>query len=438
MFNSSAHITTYSRFADVCHRYMCLNPVTRILLRRIYRHIFEADCVTMRRGRWVELRYQDRWLPRNCQGRWWSLFQVPIKTHMVQSLRLLTSIDRLRQSVREIKPNRQYTRMWYLFYTSLSSNKLQRSLERAKKVKVDRNELTEEFIDARDGNDILRFIFLHPGKLYDSWRAYNVGRHLRHKWSEYCRSNMEWDWDTGSCLRNLFKIEKPLSAHGNTPLAAYDDASEQVQDMDLLQIEIGGARETMPEAIRVPYRDEHERKRYKTYYPAPESSIEYLPTTAEHPLSHMPNGSLTSSLENITFAPNTSWVSISSGPSQEEHSTTTPNNAIGTLASFDDLSEAFTNLISDALDERGLHDSPMDLDYEEGEDTQARISEGQSSDNRDVANGSNPDSKERGEQVQTAELVQNFDHNQYRDTDEVSYADSTTTYHTASSFRYKY
>lgn len=413
---------------------MCLNPAIELLLRRIYGHVFESDCVTMRRGRWVELRYQDRWLPRNCQGQWWSLFQVPITTHMIQSLRLLMSIDRLRQAVREIKPNSQYTGMWDFFYTSWSSNKLERSLERVQKVKVERNELTEEFIDARD--DFHRS-FTHD-KLYENWRAYNVDRHLRYKWSEYCRSNMEWDWDTASCLRNLFKIEKPLSACDITPLAAYDDASEQVQDMDLLQIEIGGARETMPEAIRVPYRDEYERKRYKTYYPAPESSIEYLPTAAEHPLSHMPNGSLTSSLENITFAPNTSWVSISSGPSQEEHSTTTPNNAIGTLASFDDFSEAFTNLISDASDVRGLHDSPMDLGYEEGEDTQARISEGQSSDNRYVAYGSNPDSKERGEQVQTAELVQNFDHNQYRDTDEVSYADSTTTYHTASSFRYKY
>lgn len=331
----------------------------------------------------------------------------------------MTSIDRLRQSVQEIKRDPLFAGLdnnWVTIWFPKTS--LQITLQRAQKVKIDVNAFTRAFIDAR-----LNF---------KDWMSYNESRHLRYRWSEYFRSNMDWNWDTGSCLRNLFKIEKPLPARDKAPFVA-------IEDRDLLQIKIGGARETMPEGIRVPYADEYGRKRYKTYYPAPKSSTEseYLPAAAEHPNPHMPNEPPVSSLENIARTHHILRAYIKrtyAGEVQRDNSKQSGRNA----CCFDDLSEASTNLFSEASDVRGLHDGPMDLDYEEGEDTQARISEGQSSDNRDVAYGSNSDSQERGEQVQTAELVQSFDHNQYRDTDEVSYADSTTTYHTASSFRYKY
>lgn len=51
---------------------------------------------------------------------------------------------------------------------------------------------------------------------FDNWRWYKGKCRDRHRWGEYLRSDLDWDWDTAGCLKRLFDVErlKPLPVVG--------------------------------------------------------------------------------------------------------------------------------------------------------------------------------------------------------------------------------
>lgn len=44
---------------------------------------------------------------------------------------------------------------------------------------------------------------------FDNWRWYKGKCRDRQRWGEYLRSDLDWDWDTASCLKRLFDVERP-------------------------------------------------------------------------------------------------------------------------------------------------------------------------------------------------------------------------------------
>ena len=85
----------------------------------------------------------------------------------------------------------------------LSAVQLQQSCNRAIGIEVDENELTREFLDARDQTRHARVPVLA------SWSLYKERCKVRHYWGQLLSSNLDWDWDTWSALAQLFDIGKP-------------------------------------------------------------------------------------------------------------------------------------------------------------------------------------------------------------------------------------
>lgn len=88
------------------------------------------------------------------------------------------------------------------------------SLERARGVQVQRNSLTEEFSVARNIG-LGRDPYTSEWQAIEdrrNWAYYQLHRLSRNKWGQYFRSNMDWDWDLGTCMKCMFVIEKEACA----------------------------------------------------------------------------------------------------------------------------------------------------------------------------------------------------------------------------------
>lgn len=159
---------------------------------------------------------------------------------------------------------------------------LQRTHEHATRVEVLRSDLTSEFFDARD----------HPhgkcGESQDfcSWEVYKKNCYKRRVFGECLRSNMDWNWNTGSCLRNLFKLEEPSQQSLRKPSpgpALYGYGSQG----ETAQLALEDARARLPKEIQVRYEDEKGQILYKTFLALPSteniaaSSVVPLETSAE-------------------------------------------------------------------------------------------------------------------------------------------------------------
>lgn len=85
------------------------------------------------------------------------------------------------------------------------------SLEKARGVRVPKDHLSREFRKARriglecDPKDEKRWRIVFDTR---NWAYYKLNCRSRHKWGQYLRSCMDWDWRLGTCLKRLFKVEK--------------------------------------------------------------------------------------------------------------------------------------------------------------------------------------------------------------------------------------
>lgn len=447
------------------YRYSNQTQGAEVLLYRIYHQMNE-----------IKLNYggfDQHWLPRNFRMNSLPILNIPIRLAMSRSRRLLNSLDELRQNALEPQYNYTYfTEVWEEMFKfdknilsfAYSWETIQQSHERAVEVDIIENDLTAEFLEARD--DPHACLCGSVDEDYMNWAFYKEKCRVRSKWGEYLRCSMDWDWDTGSCLKHLFKVERLL--YPNTVDLELIEANGR--DRDILQVKIGGARTTMPEGIQVPYKDEFGRTWYKTFYPGP-SSEDFTSFTEEteqtasqefsRPLS--PTGSAPGrttkrmriehetgtgdmsyravyagqSLEDVTSAPNTSWDSILDGPRKRANCEINQDGEDGPLvsASYDSKSVEPVKQLATAAIVQGVGDDSMDVDSSESENFQEHVSENPSSLIRDVEYDSfDMDIQEAREQDPSVEIEQAFKDMQYRDVDELSYADSTTTYHTAFSY----
>lgn len=153
-----------------------------------------------------------------------------------------------------------------------SEDELRRSLDRAQSIPVAESELPREFLRAREPPS------WDPSYLW-YWKSYKERQLKRYHMGEYCRSNLDWEWDTGSCLKRLFRIDRPKKCpnpdcakqRGDMGLLAMIDVplARCGTDGRALNMAIPGKGRNLLEKIHVRYETETGEVRYKTFYAGP-------------------------------------------------------------------------------------------------------------------------------------------------------------------------
>lgn len=150
----------------------------------------------------IKERLPLRWLPRRFEGNILSIFTFHITAATSRSRRLLNSFDDLKREVRASKPRFEYfTSLWKagLFAPyQMWKGDPERSRKRAQLVQIHDLDLTRAFMYARED----------PW----AWITYKEDCHQKRSWGEHLRSNMDWEWDTGGCLKRLFEVDTRTGA----------------------------------------------------------------------------------------------------------------------------------------------------------------------------------------------------------------------------------
>lgn len=192
-------------------------------------------------------------LPRRFSRNAEPVIQQLTTQYASRSHRLLSSLECLKREVRAWLPSEtkfSKRKEW-------SDEKLRISLGRAKHVRVCENDLTLQFIKARDmphqtwGD--LRF-----------WKSYKENCYMRHKWGEHLRSYLDWDWDSGGCLQRFFGSERsakkiPTEAALNVDLDMDDGEGET------LDVYIGAIQAQSLKKVRVAYHTSSGEMKYRTF-----------------------------------------------------------------------------------------------------------------------------------------------------------------------------
>ena len=115
---------------------------------------------------------------------------------IARSRRLLSSLDDLEREART-DMSRMPVRCNVIQSFDWSEEKLQHSLNRAQQAHVSRNKSSKEFRNARITDD-------SDENPYWYWRLYKRRCHWRHKWDQFLRSNLDWDWSPAHCFKWMF------------------------------------------------------------------------------------------------------------------------------------------------------------------------------------------------------------------------------------------
>lgn len=159
------------------------------------------------------------------------------------------------------------------------------TLKEARRVRAQKSGLTEEFREARriglerdplsDPKDPLRNVRNDER----NWAHYQLRRLLRHKWGQYLRSNMDWDWDLGACMKRLFKVEKHIRAGPPLNVPASSTAIDVGPGPEgTLKISMGDAQGGLPKEVQVAYKTKTGETQYMSFVPVG-SGPGYHPTS---------------------------------------------------------------------------------------------------------------------------------------------------------------
>ena len=126
-------------------------------------------------------------------------------TFLPAACRLMSSFDELAKEVQsDATPLRHFISTLNLKLsqpkcTEWTEEQLERMLDRARRVQINKNDLTKGFLSAR-GN---------PSWTVDTsgWRTYRENQAYIQYWDGVVRCNFDWDWDLSECLEQFF--EKP-------------------------------------------------------------------------------------------------------------------------------------------------------------------------------------------------------------------------------------
>lgn len=134
------------------------------------------------------------------------------------------------------------------------------TLERARKVQVSETVLTEEFREVRR-------LGLRRESWYRHWAGYQLLRLTRQKWGQYFRSDMDWDWDLGTCMKHLFDVEQ--TREGKSPAAQsspapYSKIDVKAEKGTTWRLEAQGS---LPREVQIAYKTETGKTLYMSFTP---------------------------------------------------------------------------------------------------------------------------------------------------------------------------
>lgn len=191
----------------------------------------------------------------------------------MRTRRLLTSLDELRREARdsmELKCHRLPDGLNDSPLKNGPKKEWQGLLDRVQYIPVVDNDITREFLNARN------FPHQRCGDL-ENWKRYQERRRDRHNIEEYCRSNMVWDWDTSTCLKRLFRIDKPKSyLRSDTPTEQILSDIPSTISLGRDAVNRGTLNVTLPEKVsdpfekvRIQYMTANGEIVYKTFHAGP-------------------------------------------------------------------------------------------------------------------------------------------------------------------------
>lgn len=120
------------------------------------------------------------------------------------------------------------------------------TLSQARCLHVSESDVTNEFLRARrDGNY--------------GWSSYKDRCEMRHHWGMYLRSNLDWEWDTASCLERLFDLPENV-AQPTAPIATVDLDVEDEGTWNL-----STTKASPPTKMRVAYKSPAGETKYRMF-----------------------------------------------------------------------------------------------------------------------------------------------------------------------------
>lgn len=126
------------------------------------------------------------------------------------------------------------------------------TLSQARCLHVSESDATNEFLQARrDGNY--------------GWSRYKDRCEMRHHWGMYLRSNLDWEWDTASCLERLFDLPENV-AQPTAPIATVDLDVEDEGTWNL-----STTKASPPTKMRVAYKSPAGEIKYRMFVSCPSS-----------------------------------------------------------------------------------------------------------------------------------------------------------------------
>lgn len=126
------------------------------------------------------------------------------------------------------------------------------TLSQARCLHVSESDVTNEFLQARrDGNY--------------GWSSYKDRCEMRHHWGMYLRSNLDWEWDTASCLERLFNLPENV-VQPTTPIATVDLDVEDEGTWNL-----STTKASPPTKMRVAYKSPAGVTKYRMFVSCPSS-----------------------------------------------------------------------------------------------------------------------------------------------------------------------
>ena len=133
--------------------------------------------------------------------------------------RLLSSRDELAREVQaNISPLGRFLSLSGLAssqpkQTEWTEERLRSSLDQARRVRVRRNDLTEDFQEIRDDPDLEKYNM-------SQWKYHQNAQELRHYWGQALCCNYDWDWDLSESLKRLFRRLNADDPDDSTPLSS--------------------------------------------------------------------------------------------------------------------------------------------------------------------------------------------------------------------------
>lgn len=126
------------------------------------------------------------------------------------------------------------------------------TLSQARCLHISESDATNEFVQARrDGNY--------------GWSRYKDRCEMRHHWGMYLRSNLDWEWDTVSCLERLFDLPENV-AQPTAPIATVDLDVEDEGTWNL-----STTKASPPTKMRVAYKSPTGEIKYRMFVFCPSS-----------------------------------------------------------------------------------------------------------------------------------------------------------------------